>query len=160
MLFQSADREFQNMWGTKNISSNNPPGLTLVELLVVLFIVGLGWFSLLPRLDPTNQANSDDPLTEMNTILNQVRHKAFVTGRFQEVRIDHLQGRLFWNEESLRFRSPIARCTINTVPCQRPASNIRIYPPGYMDQLDLVFASGERWTTMDLDVRMLATSRL
>jgi len=47
-------------------SPRNTAGLTLVELLIVLFIVGLGWFTLLPRLDPTRPSGSSAPLHEMN----------------------------------------------------------------------------------------------
>ncbi len=134
-------------------------GLTLVELLIVLFIISLGWFSLLPRLDPTGPGRADTPLHAMNTFLEQVRHAALLSGRFQEVRVDQLEGRLAWGETFHRLPMAVTRCTINAQPCSRPGAFVRIYPPGYMDRFDLTFPDGMQWATRDLDVRLAAVDR-
>ncbi|GAB6059200.1 prepilin-type N-terminal cleavage/methylation domain-containing protein [Desulfonatronum parangueonense] len=143
----------------RNCNATRQTGLTLIELLIVLLIVSLGWFTLLPRLDPTAPRRADAPLHELNVFLDQVRHAAFFSGRFQEVRLDHVQGRFVWNEASHRMHQPVTRCTINAAPCPRTEALLRIYPAGYMDPLVLVFANGEQWRTSELDVRLLASER-
>lgn len=134
-------------------------GLTLVELLIVLFIVGLGWFTLLPRLDPAVPGREQAPLHEMNMFWEQVRQTALRTGRFQMVRVDHPHGRLSWGDTIHHLPSPVAQCTVNTDPCASPAALVRVYPQGYMDRLQLRFSSGEQWATDDLDVRFSASGR-
>ena len=134
-------------------------GLTLVELLIVLFIVSLGWFALLPRLDPTGPRREHAPLHEMNEFLDQVRQEAFVSGRFQEIRVDHLQGRFTWNDSSQDLHQPVTRCTINESPCPRSETIVRVYPGGYMDHLVLLLADGKQWKASELDVRVLVSER-
>jgi hypothetical protein len=130
-------------------------GLTLVELLIVLFIVGLGWFTLLPRLDPTRPSGSNAPLHEVNVFLDQVRNAAVETGRFQVIRLDTASGGLSWNEATHRMPNPPGRCVLNEIPCPHPFSHFRIYPQGHMDRLLFSFTDGERWTTADLDARLI-----
>lgn len=134
--------------------SSSSAGLTLVELLIVLFIVGLGWFTLLPRLDPTRPAGGNAPLHEMNVFLDQVRDAAVQGGRFQVIRLDPATGVLAWNETTHSLPHPPGRCILNDSPCPHPAAHFRVYPQGHMDRLQLDFTSGERWTTADLDVRL------
>ncbi|WP_031386766.1 MULTISPECIES: Tfp pilus assembly protein FimT/FimU [Desulfonatronum] len=136
-------------------SPQSNAGLTLVELLIVLFIVGLGWFTLLPRLDPTRPSGSNAPLHEVNVFLAQVRSTAIETGRFQAIRLDPTSGVLSWNEATHRLPTPPGRCVLNDSPCPHPAAHFRVYPQGHMDRLRLDFSSGERWTTADLDVRLI-----
>lgn len=130
-------------------------GLTLVELLIVLFIVGLGWFTLLPRLDPTRPSGSNVPLHEMNVFLDQVRVAAVQVGRLQVIRLDPATGALSWNESTHRLPHPPSRCILNDSPCPHPAARFRVYPQGHMDRLQLDFISGERWATADLDARLV-----
>jgi hypothetical protein len=140
-------------------SPRNTAGLTLVELLIVLFIVGLGWFTLLPRLDPTRPSGSSAPLHEMNVFLNQARIAAVQTGRFQVIRLDPVSGGLSWNDATHSMPHPSGRCTLNDFPCPHPATHFRVYPQGHMDRLRLDFTNGERWVTADLDARLVTEYR-
>ena len=130
-------------------------GLTLVELLIVLFIVSLGWFTLLPRLDPTGPAKGSEPLIEINAFLDHIRHAAVQTGRFQVIRLDLASGGMTWNEASRGLPQPVTHCTLNGSPCPRPVTHLRIYPQGHMDRLQLHFADRGQWTTADLDARLI-----
>ncbi|TVQ97920.1 MAG: hypothetical protein EA399_11880 [Desulfovibrionales bacterium] len=129
-------------------------GLTMVELLIVLFIVSLGWFTLLPRLDPTRPSARETPLHQVNTLLAQAHDAALQTGVFQTIRLDPVSGALSWNETVQRMPHPPSRCLVNGAPCPHPLSEFRIYPQGHMDRLELHFPGGERWTTMDLATRL------
>lgn len=136
---------------------SHPVGLTIVELLIVLFIVGLGWFTLLPRLDPTRPSGPDAPLHEMNAFLAQAANAAVQAGRFQLIQLDPVSGGLTWNDASHSIPSPPSRCTLNGSPCPRPSTPVRIYPQGHMDRLLLDFPGGARWAVVDLQTRMAAT---
>ena len=140
-------------------SPQNNAGLTLVELLIVLFIVGLGWFTLLPRLDPTASPGRAEPLHQANAFLERVRHAAVQTGRFQEIRLDLASGALDWNGAALGLPNPVTRCTLNGATCPHPVVQVRIYPQGHMDQLHLQFAHREQWATAELDVRLVHDGR-
>lgn len=136
--------------------SRTQAGLTLVELLVVLAIVALGWFTLLPRLDPTDASSAKDkPLAEVNQMLARAGAAALTHGRFQELSIEGRQGRLVWGEEAIRLPSPVAECRINAESCLVPEAIFRAYPHGGMDRLDLALFSGERWTSADLATRLV-----
>lgn len=126
-------------------------GLTLIELLVVLLIVALGWFTLLPRLDPTAPASARDrPLAEVNELLARAGTEALNQGRFQELLLERQAGRLIWREESVRLPSGVAECRINNQPCPAREAVFRLYAHGGMDSLELVLFSGERWSSADL----------
>lgn len=134
-------------------------GLTLVELLIVLLIVSLGWFTLLPRLDPTRPDQAQQPMQAMNAFLAQVADAAFAQGRLQPLRLDPRQSRLSWNEKSHDLPAAVNGCTINSRPCPSRNVLLRVFPGGYMDNLELRFSTGEHWVSADLAVRMDAGSR-
>lgn len=134
-------------------------GLTLVELLIVLLIVSLGWFTLLPRLDPTRPGRAQQPVQAMNDFLAQVEDAAFVQGRLQPVRLDPRVGQLNWNDKSHDLPGPVSGCTINTRPCPHRDVLLRVFPGGYMDNLELRFSTGEHWISADLAVRMTSKAR-
>lgn len=131
-------------------------GLTLIELLAVLLIVALGWFTLLPRLDPADPAASRDrPLAEMNELLAQAARAALAQGRFQEALLDRRLGVVEWGEKSIRLPSAVAECRINDQPCPAHEARFRVYAHGCMDKLALSLFSGERWVSADLSARMV-----
>lgn len=134
-----------------------PGGLTIVELLIVLFIVGLGWFTLLPRLDPTRPSGPEAPLHAMNVFLAQAAETAAQTGRSQVVHLDLVFGGLTWNDATHHMPSPPSHCILNGSPCPHPSTSVRIYPQGHMDRLRLDFSGGARWAVVDLQTRMAAT---
>jgi len=127
-----------------------------MELLTVLLIVALGWFTLLPRLDPTDRSlTRDKPLAEVNDLLARAGAAALSCGRFQELRVERQPGRLVWGEEAVRLPSGIAECRVNNTPCPAGGAVFRVYAHGCMDRLVLALFSGERWTTADLSSRLV-----
>lgn len=131
-------------------------GLTLIELLVVLLIVALGWFTLLPRLDPMNpSASQDRPLAEVNDLLARAGSAALAQGRFQELRLERQAGRLLWGGEGVRLPSAVAECRINDEPCPATEAVFRVYAHGGMDGLMIALFSGERWISAELAARLV-----
>jgi prepilin-type N-terminal cleavage/methylation domain-containing protein len=131
-------------------------GLTMMELLVVLLIVGMGWFSLLPRLDPTNpSASRNKPLAEVNELLDQAAAAALFQGRFQQLHLERHPDRLGWGEQIVQLPSTVAECRINDNPCPEGEALFRVYAHGLMDRLALALFSGERWASADLAARLV-----
>ena len=149
----------KNMSGRMKISLCRLPrasGLTLMELLVVLLVVAMGWFTLLPRLDPTDPAAAQDrPLLEVNELLARAADAARSSSRFQEVRLQRHLGRMTWGENVVRLPSAVAECRINDAPCSETETTLRIYAHGWMDRITLGLYSGERWTSADLATRLI-----
>lgn len=130
-------------------------GLTLMELLVVLLIVAMGWFTLMPRLDPTDPAAAESrPLLEVNALLARAAETACSSGRFQELRLERHTGRMIWGEEAVRLPTAVAECRVNEAPCSEADTTFRIYAHGWMDRLALGMYSGERWISADFTARL------
>lgn len=135
---------------------NPQSGLTLIELMAVLLIVSLGWFTLLPRLDPAGpSAARDKPLPEMNELLAEAAKAALATGRFQEVLLDRRTGFIEWGDTRVSLPSAVAECRINDQPCPPHEAHLRVYAHGFMDRLVLTLFSGESWISADLTARMI-----
>ena len=120
-------------------------GFTLFELLVVVTIIGLGWFALLPNLDLADPDRAD-PLTRLNIHLDQVRNRAMALNRAQPLVLTAGKDLMIWGEEEFVLPSTVSRCEINGGPPPGLRYNFWIYPDGHMDQVTIELGSGHTLT--------------
>ena len=132
----------------------NQKGLTLTELLIVLFIIGLGWFTLLPRLDMTRESN--DPMHYVNILLQTAGEKAISTNTRQQIFLIPGRDFLEWNNQRHDLSGTLSRAVINGKPVTRTRQAFNVYPTGHMDELFLVLSSGEGFRSSPLALRIAA----
>lgn len=116
-------------------------GFTLTELFIVLFIIGLGWFTLLPRLDLTDKTS--DPMHQINVLLESAGKTAVQNNVRQQIFLSPGRDFVEWNDKKYYLPAILSRAKINGRPVTRNAEPFNIYPTGHMDELFLILAGGE-----------------
>jgi len=128
-------------------------GLTLIEILVVIFIFGLGWFTLLPSLDTVGNSRQD-PLQDINIMLNKAGSHAAKSYSIQEVYFSLGREVLVWNEEEQKLPASLARAVINSRQVEGTEALFRIYPAGFMDEVSMELANGYRLQSSPLEQQL------
>ena len=117
-------------------------GLTFIELLIVLVVIGAGWFALVPRLDLASR-NQEGPLGEVNALLIRAGHQAVWSGVRQGISV-HLGHKVVeWGGETAELPEAVSRITRNSRHVYGSETTFFIYSTGHMDELSLWLTSGE-----------------
>ncbi|WP_320171804.1 prepilin-type N-terminal cleavage/methylation domain-containing protein [Maridesulfovibrio sp.] len=116
-------------------------GLTFIELLIVLLIVGMGWFTLMPNLDLAG-GKKDDKVSLVNALIYEAKNKAVETDSRQIVHIDFESGEVRWNEETAELPDPVSSGHFNEDPVGGEGVDFTIYPAGFCDEVRLVLSNG------------------
>ncbi|NDV27138.1 Tfp pilus assembly protein FimT/FimU [Desulfovibrio sp. JC010] len=116
-------------------------GLTFIELLIVLFIVGMGWFTLMPNLDLAGD-RGDDSLNQVNALIYEARTEAVTNDIRQYVYIDFENGLVKWNGEEVSLPSAVSSGHFNEYPADEGGVEFTIYPAGFSDEVRLVLSDG------------------
>lgn len=116
-------------------------GLTFIELLIVLFIVGMGWFTLMPNLDLAGD-RGDDSLSLVNALIYEARVEAVENDIRQYVYIDFESQLVVWREEEVALPEKVSSGHFNEQPIEEDGIEFVIYPEGFCDEVRLVFADG------------------
>jgi prepilin-type N-terminal cleavage/methylation domain-containing protein len=117
-------------------------GLTLIEIVVVLIIFSLGWFSLLPAMSPDEDKGAPG-LEPVNEMLQQARSRAMAEAQIQKLRVRLGEDVIVWGERSEELPSIVGDCQINGRTSLGGWAVFRIYPAGSMDELRLSLKNGE-----------------
>ncbi|MDZ7762791.1 MAG: hypothetical protein U5L00_21390 [Desulfovermiculus sp.] len=117
-------------------------GLTLIELLLVLGIIGLGWFTLLPKLDGVPMG-PEARLDKVNTLLFQAGQEALQSHARQRITLTLGSTEVRWKEQEARLPAPISRVHINGRQAAGTRPGFAVYPTGHMDELNLRLQDGE-----------------
>ncbi|MGE4298408.1 MAG: type II secretion system protein [Desulfovibrionaceae bacterium] len=128
-------------------------GFTLLEILIVLFIIGIGWFSLLPSLDVSRGAPEDEAAKELNAFLDTVRNVAVTEYKTQKLSIKVGGSFILWGKESFSLPAAAARCVVNDLPPEGLDFSFRIYRDGIMDKVRLELMNGDALESDVLAVR-------
>ncbi|WP_320173930.1 prepilin-type cleavage/methylation domain-containing protein [Maridesulfovibrio sp.] len=129
-------------------------GLTFIELLIVLFIVGMGWFTLMPNLDLAGD-RGDDSLSSINALIYEAKTEAVEKDSRQYVYIDFENGLLKWNGEEVALPSEVSSGHFNEYPVDDSGIEFVIYPEGFSDEVRLVFVDGLTVALDPLSVRFV-----
>ena len=122
---------------------SRPRGFSLIELLIVLFIIGIGWFSLLPSLNLSRPARAEDAVVkELNDFLLTVRDVAVTEYKTQKLTIKVGGSALLWGEESFTLPGAAVRCKVNDHPSEGLDYSFRVYRDGIMDDVQLALTNG------------------
>lgn len=117
-------------------------GLTLIELIVVMMIFALGWFALLPTLNPQEEDPSVTELNAVNAMLNKARLEAMSGGGIQRLKIQHRGVSVAWGKQTEPLPSSVSDCQVNGETRRDHWILFRIYPSGVMDELRLSLGNG------------------
>lgn len=90
-------------------------GFTFIELLIVLVIVGMGWFTLMPNLDLAGDSE-EDSLNLVNAMVYEARNKAVDSDSRQFVVIDFENGLVKWGEEEAKLPDTVISGHFNENP--------------------------------------------
>lgn len=124
-------------------------GLTFIELLIVLVVIGAGWFALVPRLDIATR-NQEGPLGEVNALLIRAGHQAVWSGVRQRISV-HLGYKVVeWGRETAELPAAVSRTTINDNQVYGSQATFSIYSTGHMDELSLWLTGGEHLRSQPL----------
>ncbi len=118
------------------------PGFTLLELLVVMAIVGLAWFSILPNLDIAGRMQGESRAS-LNDFLSRVRSKAVNEYSREAVTLEIGKPELKWGAETFTLASPVQRAAINEQSPLGTEIVFYVYPAGVTDAVELELLSGE-----------------
>ena len=133
------------------------PGLTLMEVLVVLIIFGIGWFPILPNwnlLDMTRQGSSS--LDRLNTLMGEVRSLAMKKGTIERMTIIPGKRTLAWGNAETSFPAAVSRCQVNGRQNFDRPTEFRVYPSGDMDDVRVVLDGGAVLSTNILGAEFVA----
>lgn len=111
-------------------------GFTLLEVMVVLFIIGLGWFSLLPRLDSADVTDSG-PLTELNDFLDLAKADAVRLCRPQVLNLGPGSDLLSRDEAKMKLPAPVLSALVNGYAPPGTVYSFKVYPEGFMDAVTI-----------------------
>ncbi len=125
-------------------------GLTLIEIIVVLLIFALGWFTLLPALSPSQDQEDGRELKEANELLLQARQAAMSKGVIQHLAVTRDKGVIQWGEQSAQLPSSVSNWRVNGRTLLLSKTRFKIYPSGAMDELRLNLANGAVATSSPL----------
>lgn len=127
-------------------------GLTFIELLIVLFIVGMGWFTLMPNLDLAGD-RGDDSLSTINALIYEAKTEAVESDSRQYIYIDFENGVLSWEGEEAPLPSEVSSGHFKDEPIEDKGVEFVIYPEGFCDEVRLVFSDGVTVVLDPLSVR-------
>jgi len=116
--------------------------MTLMEILVVLVIIAMGWFAFMPALDVGGRVKETDPLEGLNEFMETVRTAAFRECAVQKIQIVLGEDFLAWGEEEVPLPGGVSRCLINGESPGGLVFDFKMYPAGVMDEVRLVLLNG------------------
>lgn len=123
--------------------SSTRRGLTLIEILVVMAVVAMGWFMLLPRLDV---ARSGDAFTRtldaVNVQLDAVREAALRDGLPQTVEVALGEDTLRWRDTEMTLPETVSRMLVNGENPGGLRMVFHIHPCGITDEVRVVLGNG------------------
>lgn len=123
--------------------------MTLIELLLVLLIIGLGWFTLLPKLDLGTPGEQDN-LKQVNDLLFHAGLEAVRNHALQTVSCTLGQQEMHWKGQTASLPAPLSKLEINGEQATGTKAVFRIYPTGHMDQLSLRLSGGKQLRSQPL----------
>ncbi len=129
-------------------------GFTFIELLIVLIIVGIGWFTLMPNLNLAGNKEKDS-LNLVNAFIYKARSEAVETDSKQTLYIDFEKGLVKWKGDEIALPGRVVSGHLNEEPLGGEGVNFAIYPEGFSDEVRLVFADGVTLALDPLSVRFV-----
>ncbi len=130
----------------------NQSGLTLAETLVVMAVMAVGWFALLPSLDPGG--SDQDFVVRVNRLLIEAQKQAIQSGQAQQI-VFPLPGDLLqWEEVSEKLPARLSSLKLNGSPLHSRPAGFRVYPSGHMDELQFRLINGESFFSRPLTARI------
>jgi type II secretory pathway pseudopilin PulG len=123
--------------------------MTLVEVMVVMVIIGLGWFYLVPNLDLGRQ-KEDKTLEEVNLFLGRVQTRASQKDLFQDVYLKQGASVLTWEEQRAELPAPAISARLNGEAENPNGLKIKVYPSRVLDHVRLVLSNGQVLTSVPL----------
>jgi hypothetical protein len=131
--------------------------MTLIEIIVVLCIVGLAWFTLLPRLN-LGQGESGSRIPgnypEVNSFLAEARRKALAEGVMQRIEGALGSDKLVWGKAEIRLPRAVTAIAINGQAVPDRKFVLRVHPSGAMDNVELTLSGGEELSARSLACRL------
>ncbi|WP_027720799.1 pilus assembly FimT family protein [Maridesulfovibrio zosterae] len=126
---------------SKQTALSRSGGLTFIELLIVLVIVGIGWFTLMPNLDLAGN-KEENHINLVNALIYEARAEAVETDSRQYVFINFEDGFIQWGEEKVSLPSSVSSGHFNEEPMSGDGMDFTIYPEGFSDEVRLVLSDG------------------
>lgn len=118
-------------------------GMTLIEVLVVLVVIGLAWFTLLPNLNLADRPRGQSgAMQEANEMLSDVRDAAQKSDAQQFVYVGIGLNYLTWGDRRASLPDSVSQCQVNGMSLPQSKGPFRVYPSGIMDEVRLVMADG------------------
>ncbi len=132
-------------------------GLTIIEVLVVLIIFGIGWFAILPNLNLLDKTKTEDSaLTRLNAFMTEARNQAMKTGSIERMVVIPGKKILSWGNDATVFPGVVSRCLVNGRQYFDRPTELRVYPSGSMDDVRIVLDGGTVLTANVLGVEFVA----
>jgi len=116
--------------------------MTLIEILVVLVIVAMGWFAFIPSLDVGGRAGEKDRIEAINEFMETVRTAAFKECAVQKIEVVLGEDFLAWGKEKVSLPGGVSRCLVNGENPGGLVFDFKMYPEGVMDEVRLVLLNG------------------
>ncbi|AGW15285.1 prepilin-type N-terminal cleavage/methylation domain-containing protein [Megalodesulfovibrio gigas] len=135
------------------MSSRSTAGFSLLELLVVLMLFGLGLFALLPTLTPQRSGSREGSLEHF---IAEARREAVQQGTVQRLCFRFGSRDMIRGNATVRLESPLAAAALDGERVAGAGGCFCIYPSGLMDSVSLRLASGDIYRSQMLTGRLEA----
>ena len=120
-----------------------PPGLTIIEVLVVLVIFGIGWFAILPNLNLLDRMKPETTaLDQVNSFMAEVRSQAMGKGLIQSLVLVPGKRTMVWNATQFSLPATVSRCLVNGRQYFDRPTVFRVFPEGSMDDVRITLDGG------------------
>lgn len=126
-------------------SSRPVSGFTLIELVVVMFIIGLGLFALLPKLDFTSSENLGDA-GRLSALVSEAMTAAAESGATQSLIFDLSSALVKWTDREVTLSNPVGRILVNGKQMPGIRHSLRVFSDGHMDWIMIYLSTGEKLT--------------
>jgi prepilin-type N-terminal cleavage/methylation domain-containing protein len=117
-------------------------GFTLIELIVVLVIIGLGMFVLLPRLDFTSTGDLSDR-GKLDALAVQARQAAMLGDQTQRLVFLLGSNTVSWQDQEAELSGSVAKLLVSGKEPTDLERGVGIYADGHIDQCSILLSSGQ-----------------
>lgn len=119
-------------------------GLSILEILVVLVIFGIGWFAVLPNLNLLNSGPSRNlDVERLNSFMANARAQAMRTHSIEQFTITPGERTIVWGEKKANLPGAVSRCLVNGRQYFDRVMEFRVYPGGFMDEVRITLDGGQ-----------------
>jgi prepilin-type N-terminal cleavage/methylation domain-containing protein len=118
-------------------------GMTLIEVLVVLVIVGVALFGFMPSITQIGEAGRDPVMDGINDLCADMADEALRMNSIQSAVFALGKKEIIWKKTEVLLPEAVSRVEVNGEIPSGIIFTFNVYPSGIMDEVRLELINGE-----------------